>query len=178
MAPFAPRIWAHFEGLRLKSTETLSRRTGTGHGMDMSIRTHPLAALVSGGLLLAAGCRTTTMPKTLTEQGPDPATAIPGATTGTLVVFTAPNTHADPISAPQRLTYSDYRLRSDSGMDLGTIKNHSDSVWEGPVALTLPRGRYQVTARANGLGIVVIPTRVVAGRTTTIHLDVTSPARP
>jgi len=126
--------------------------------------------------MLTAGCRTSETPKMLSEQGPDPASAVPGSTHGTLVVFTAPNTHADPLAAPQRLTYSDYHLQSGTGMDLGTIKNHSDSVWEGPAAITLPDGRYRITGRANGIGIVVVPIRVVAGRTTTIHLDVTSSA--
>ena len=94
------------------------------------------------------------------------------------MVFTAPSTHADSLAAPQRLTYSDSRLQSGTGADLGTIQNHSNSVWEGPVAVTLPAGRYRITARANGLGGVVVPVRVVEGLTTTVHLDVVSSTGP
>jgi hypothetical protein len=145
--------------------------------MDMMNRPHLLASVVCGGLMLIAGCRTSALPMVLPEQGPNPASAMPGATSGTLVVFTAPTARADPLAAPLRLTYSDYRLQSETGADLGTIKNHSDSVWEGPVAVALPGGRYRITARANGLGTVVIPIRVVEGLTTTVHLDLTPPSR-
>lgn len=143
----------------------------------MPIRLQRLPWLLSGWILLATGCSTPQPPKTLAEHGPDVAVAVPGVSTGTLVVFTAPTTGADPVASPHRLIYSDYRLESAAGADLGVVKNHSDSVWEGPVEVTLPGGRYRIAARANGLGAVLVPVYVVEGRTTTVHLDVTSATR-
>jgi len=136
----------------------------------MNIRV--VLTLTGAGILLA-GCVDSRQRLVLDPVGPPPASvAQHGTTSGTLVVYSAFSVNFDfNARDPYRQEYSDYRIFSQDGKFLQRVHNDSGLDWSSPAAVSLPAGRYRVTASANGYGAVTVPVQVEANRTTTVHLE-------
>jgi hypothetical protein len=115
-------------------------------------------------ILFGAGCATTTL-KVPDTVGPAPQSP---PTEGELVVFTDIFYRDMPDLAND--TRKPYDLLDARG---GKIQTVSSSDTEPPI-ITLKAGNYIV--RGPGLGkLIEIPVRIVAGRTTEVHLDRAAP---
>jgi hypothetical protein len=122
-----------------------------------------LLVITATSLLLLGGCATNTPRLVLDPVGPPPGLERPGATNGTLVVFTAFNVDG--------VHFSDYKLLSESGTFLKPVRNDSDRAQGFPVSLNLPVGTYRVLAHSNGYGLVAVPVAILGGKVTIVHLD-------
>jgi hypothetical protein len=130
--------------------------------------------LVLGIFLIAnSGCASRPTVTELAEFGPT-GLSLPlpkDPTMGTLVVYTGRAPFRGDPSAPERVRYSDYEIRTAEGTLLQTVKNGSDTVWEGPAIVSLPAGKYRITARAVNIGQITAPVRIDENHCTTVHLD-------
>ena len=126
----------------------------------------------AGTGLLLAGCTTSHSGIVLDSVGPAPTTRMTPATTGHLVVYTAPEVNASFNSRdPNRPVYSDYRLLNADGTLRERVHNDSGSMLQEPQAVALPAGTYRVVAQSNGYGTVTVPVAIAAGQDTVVHLD-------
>jgi hypothetical protein len=133
----------------------------------------PIRGAILGGVLFGVvtltGCATKT-PMGLGAVGP--AQVKPSASAnGGLVVYTAYDGHADFDSMDGRLRYTDYKIYSEDGRLLQAVRNDSGSLVEGPRTVSLPPGKYRVTARANGYGTVKFEVVIAPRQTTLVHLE-------
>jgi len=119
--------------------------------------------------LLLAGCASERQ-IVLAPVGPPPAAPVQGLE-GSLVVYSAAGRNARFSSFPYRVVYSDYELRSRDGKFLQSIRNDTETSVSGPKHIALPPGEYQVFARANGYGYVIVPVVIRPHQTTTVHLE-------
>ncbi len=137
-------------------------------------RTCGTIAIALGFFLIAAsGCASRPAVTELAEFGPS-GLSLPlpkDPSIGTLVVYTARDPFRSNPSAPERVQYSDYEIRSADGTLLQTVKNGSDTVWEGPATVSLPAGKYRINARAANVGRITAPVRIEGNHCTTVHLD-------
>ena len=134
------------------------------------MRTYIARALLVGAGLLS-GCASDNRGLVFEPVGPSafqPATANPG---GSLVVFSAFDPTAHFNGLPYHHYHTDYKILSEEGKLLQKVHNDSGTVVEGPVAVSLPPGRYRVVARSNGYGTVTMPVIIEAHQTTTVHLE-------
>jgi hypothetical protein len=90
---------------------------------------------------------------------------------GKLVVYTELDVHAHFYGFAYHRYYSDYEIRTEPGALLKKVHNDSGTVAEGPVEVPLEAGKYQIRARANGYGWVLVPVIIESGKVTTVHLD-------
>jgi hypothetical protein len=109
----------------------------------------------------------------LDTVGPVPGQpAAVGSTDGTLMVYSTNEVGADFNSSdPYRQEYSDYRILATDGKLLQRVHNNSGTIFQDPVPVELPAGKYCVIARANGYGYVTIPVIIEARRSTILHLE-------
>lgn len=127
--------------------------------------------IVSGALLM--GCAGMGSGLVLDTAGPMPGPATPASSdSGTLIVYSAGKVNADFDSRdPNRREYSDYRILNGDGKLFKRVHNIADNMFEGPVSVELPIGKYFVLARSNGYGVVKIPLIITANQDTVVHLD-------
>jgi hypothetical protein len=128
-----------------------------------------LAFLAPIAAVLMAGCASERH-LTLAPIGPPPAAPAQGSA-GALVVFSATARNARFSSLPYHLVYSDYELRSQNGKFLQTVRNDTGTSVSGPKTVALSPGEYQVYARANGYGYIIVPVIIRPNQTTTVHLE-------
>ena len=109
----------------------------------------------------------------LDTAGPMPAqNAAKSPGFGTLLVYSANKVNADFNSPdPNRREYSDYKILSADGKLVRNVRNVTRDIFEGPVPVELPTGKYLVVARSNGYGLVTVPVIIEAKQSTVLHLD-------
>ena len=131
--------------------------------------------VISAGTLLT-GCATSNGNKlSLDTVGPPMPQLRPMSSTsanGTLLVYSAFRRNADfNARDPNGQEYSDYEIDTTDGKLLQRVHNNSGTMLQDAVAVTLPVGKYQVKARANGYGVVTIPVMIAAQQRTVLHLE-------
>ena len=131
-----------------------------------------LILLVVAGLA-ACGCASNHNHLTLDTVGPSgQLNGDSAANTGTLVVYSAYKRNADFNSRdPYRQEYSDYKILTEKGHLLHNVHNNSGTIFQDVVSVSLPPGKYQVVARANGYGFVTVPVIVEVQHSTVLHLE-------
>jgi hypothetical protein len=127
--------------------------------------------IVFGAFL--AGCTGMRSGLVLDTAGPAPASSAPaGSGPGTLIVYSAGKVNANFNSRdPNRREYSDYKILNADAKLIRHIHNVTDDIFQGPVAIELPPGKYFVVARSNGYGVVTIPVIIASQRQSILHLD-------
>jgi hypothetical protein len=122
--------------------------------------------------MLLVGCASNRNQLTLDAVGPSAQPMEGNSTLGTLVVYSAFKRNADFNSAdPNRQEYSDYRILTANGDLLRRVHNNSGTIFQDVVSVSLAPGKYQVAARANGYGYVIVPVVVEAQHSTVLHLE-------
>jgi hypothetical protein len=120
---------------------------------------------------LWAGCAFGPRGMVLEPVGPSPQ-ALGIGTNGTLVVFSAYEVTAPGIGDYEhRHHYSDYRILSEDGKPLQTVRNDTGTEVREAARVQLPPGKYRVAASSNGYGTVIVPVVIAASRTTVVHLE-------
>jgi len=120
---------------------------------------------------LLAGCVSKPQGLVLDPIGPPGAPLAGTGSHGTLLVFSAFDTHADFNDLPYVRHYTDYKLISADGTVQRTIHNTNGQSLGGPKRMDLPIGTYRIVAHANGYGLVTVPVVIRADQTTTVHLE-------
>ena len=122
---------------------------------------------------LLAGCAGMNSGLVLDTAGPMPApSAAAGSGPGTLIVYSAGKVNADFNSRdPNRREYSDYKILNADEKLIRHVHNVTDDIFQGPVSVELPPGKYFVVARSNGYGVVIIPVIIASQRQSILHLD-------
>ncbi len=126
-------------------------------------------AILAAGF--AVGCASRERGVVLDPVGPPPLASPSGGSTGTLMVFSAYQQHADFDATTYRREFTDYKILSADGKPLQRVKNDTGDLSEIPRRVPLAPGGYKVIARANGYGEVTVPVVIKAGRVTTVHLE-------
>ncbi len=122
--------------------------------------------------LLLAGCATPS-PYVVSERvGSELRTETASEPRGTLVVYSAWDIY--PGGESDNRYREDYVLQWPEAR-VQKVRNHVGTFDEGPVAVSLPPGTYQVKARAIGHGRVTASVVIEAGRTTSLWLDGSMP---
>ena len=88
---------------------------------------------------------------------------------GELVVYTA--TFAPTLEEGEYPAHTDYTVATASDRLIEHVTNRTGSFGERPATVSLASGEYHVRAQYERGGFVIIAVVVVAGTTTTIHLD-------
>jgi hypothetical protein len=128
--------------------------------------------LIAAGALLA-GCSGMNSGLVLDTAGPMPAQIAPaGSGSGALIVYSAGKVNADFNSRdPNRQEYSGYKILNSDKKLVEHVHNVTDDIFEAPVSVELPPGKYFVVARSNGYGVVTVPVIIASGQHTLLHLD-------
>jgi hypothetical protein len=129
----------------------------------------PASLLVTAALV--AGCVSPQHRLVLDPIGPPDSPLAAAGSNGTLVVFSAFDSHADFNDLPYLRHYTDYKITDPGGKLAQTVRNDDHNWLEGPKRVQLPVGAYRVIARANGYGVVTVPVIIRAGQVTTVHLE-------
>jgi hypothetical protein len=66
--------------------------------------------------------------------------------------------------------HTPYWVYTEDGQKLRSIPNHVGVADQAPMTIWLPPGRYQVLARADGLGLITAPVVIMGGMMTEVHL--------
>ena len=139
------------------------------------MKTYFALLLVVAGLA-ASGCASNRNELTLDAVGPSARPMEGNSPLGILVVYSAFKRNADFNSPdPNRQEYSDYRILTADGHLLRRIHNNSGTIFQDVVSVSLAPGKYQVAARANGYGYVIVPVLIEAQHSTVLHLEGGSP---
>jgi hypothetical protein len=96
------------------------------------------------------------------------------AATGQLEVYSALQTRRDGNEYdpdPLWHQHTDYTVYDSDGKRVEHVFNTIGHYEEAPRVITLPAGRYVVSARAQGYLRVRVPVEIEGGRTTRVHLD-------
>ncbi len=104
--------------------------------------------------------------------GPAPSGTMQARATGALIVYTA-------VKAPQPIGVSDtlyyphtsYTLYDANGKFLRGVRNHIGAWDEEPERVSLPPGRYTISAESELQGSVKAPIIIQAGKTTVVNLQ-------
>jgi hypothetical protein len=132
-----------------------------------------LLIAIGGAALGLAGCAMSPHAVVLDTVGPAPeASPSTADANGVLSVYSAYQASADfNVRDPYRHEYSDYKILRADGTLVQQVHNSSGSILQRPAQVTLPAGKYQVVASANGYGQVTVPVVIVGGRQTLVHLE-------
>jgi hypothetical protein len=128
-------------------------------------------------VLTALGNGCVNEPRALSAIGPDPAAPLNCAFggQGRLQVFSATQTRAADNSSADYNGYfyphSSYEIQNDAGRTVKYIRNRANFMDETPDSVRLAPGHYQVVAESSCCGLVAVPVVIVAGQTTSVHLD-------
>jgi hypothetical protein len=128
--------------------------------------------IVTAAGALLSGCATGNRLALDTVGPPLPQPAAANSTNGILIVYSAYEVNADFNSRdPCHPEYSDYRIFTTDGKLLRRVHNNSGTIFQDPVSVKLPPGKYQVIARANGYGTVTVPVMIETRQCTVLHLE-------
>jgi hypothetical protein len=129
----------------------------------------PSSVLAAACLL--AGCVSHPRRLVLDPIGPPNPQLATAGSYGTLMVFSAFDTHGDFNDLPYVRHYTDYKIVSADGSLQQTVHNDNGLSVESPRSLELPVGTYRVVAHANGYGMVTVPVVILANEITSVHLE-------
>lgn len=133
----------------------------------MKASVHIVVCLV---VALVGGCVQAPLPASLERSVTPPLRGNQGE--GGLVVFSAYD--VVPFAASEIYTeakyHSDYEVHGERGFT-AKVRNRDRTVNALPTQVRLTPGRYQVVAKANGLGRVAVPIVIESDLITTLHLD-------
>lgn len=123
-------------------------------------------------VLLAAGCAFNREAVITETVGPPPQTSRVVSPSGNLVVYSAFEV-IDVTGFAYEYTHphTAYDIQTLDGKLVRQVRNYGGGMDDSPESVTLPAGQYKIFAKANGYDRVVVPIVVVAGKTTTVHLD-------
>lgn len=132
--------------------------------------------IVISAVALLAGCTTTNGDKLVLDTVGPPmsqsTTMGSPSNHGTLLIYSAFRRNPDFNSRdPYRPEYSDYEILTADGNLLQRVHNNSGTMMQDAVPVTLPVGKFQVKARANGYGVVTIPVIIATKQSTVLHLE-------
>src|SRR5262245_37038389 len=96
-----------------------------------------IALMAGTNLLWLLGCANQQQNLVLQPVGPRPLQIAPERESGSLVVFSAPDSNAHFYSTSGHIYYTDYNLLSDTGKLLQTVHNNTTSAVSGPATVTL-----------------------------------------
>jgi len=131
----------------------------------------PMVALLSLSACLLTGCVSPQHELVLDPIGPPSSSSAGAGSSGTLVVYSAFDPHADFNDLPYVRHYTDYQIVSADGSLRHMIYNTNGQSLDAPKRVELPVGTYRVMADANGYGLVTVPVVIRANQTTTVHLE-------
>jgi hypothetical protein len=126
------------------------------------------AGMWLGLLTLLPACAVPHSPEALAPVGPGPELVHPTEEAGTLMVYSERELFGDPGRVGP---HSGYRVDSADGKIQLQIKNHLDRFDEGPQRISLPPGKFVVTAPSAHHGKVKVPVVIEERRTTYVYLD-------
>jgi hypothetical protein len=129
------------------------------------------------GIAFLGGCASHRPGLVLDAVGPPPFANGGLGSIGTLVVYSAYEQGAEFNSPYYRRQFTDYKILMPDGKLLRPVHNDNGTLVEAPKRVRLPEGAYQIIARANSYGEVIVPVVIRANQVTTIHLE-GSPAWP
>jgi hypothetical protein len=124
-----------------------------------------------GAAALLTGCVSQQHGLVLDPIGPPTPQSARPSSNGTLMVFSAFDVHAHFNDLPYLQHYTDYKITSQDGKLLQTVRNDTGTLLEEPKKVQLPAGVYSVVARANGYGVVTVPVIIRTNQVTTVHLE-------
>jgi len=101
--------------------------------------------------------------------GPEPPTRPEMRSDGTLIVYTAID--GFDTQDVEHEKHTPFRIVSDSGKLLRTVRNQQGSFYQDPTPVTLPPGHHRIDALAANFGPVAIPVVIEARKTTSVYLD-------
>jgi hypothetical protein len=131
--------------------------------------------LVAASLLVAAtllpGCASQHHGLVLDSIGPPNPQSAGAGSNGTLVVFSAFDSHAHFNDLPYSRNYTDYKITYQSGKLVQAVRNANSASLAGPKRVQLPVGTYCVVAQPNGYGVVTVPVMIRADKITAVHLE-------
>lgn len=122
--------------------------------------------------LFAAGCAFNREAVITEPVGPPPRTGHVPSSNGNLVVYSGFEVNDVTGFAYENVQpHTPYDLYASDGKLVKHVRNYTGGLLDAPEAVSLPAGNYKVSAKANGYNHVVLPVLVVAGKTTSVHLD-------
>jgi len=124
---------------------------------------------ILGCLLSLAGCASQPAMVALQPVGPAPIKKTSSSNLGYLMVYSAWEDMALQYDDPDH--HRDYTVISDKNQRLQRIRNQTGRYDSAPARVALAAGTYRVTAPSTGAIKVLIPVRIIAGRTTVVYLD-------
>lgn len=131
--------------------------------------------IVIMAVALLSSCATGKNGLALDIVGPppsQPAETSSTLTNGTLVVYSAFKVNADFNNPdPYNSEHSDFRIFTADGKFLQRVHNISKNGLRDVLPVSLPPGKYNVIARANGYGYVTIPVMIETRQSTILHLE-------
>jgi len=139
--------------------------------MKQSVRLMMVLGCVCMVALMSA-CATSAQTVVSTAVGPAQTRSVSTASTGKLVVYSAPTVTT--VEQARYPVHTPYTLSDASGKMLQEVDNRTGFFDSSPVTLPLAAGSYFVKALAAGRGYVVVPVRIEPGKTTIVDLDGTA----
>lgn len=131
---------------------------------------HWTTAILAATTLLS-GCAFEDKPVVVESVGPPAFPSANGGPKGVLMVYSAYDPDTEFSDVPLLREYTDFKILSEDGKPLQTVRNNDGSVVERPVRVELPAGRYRIMGRAKGYKRVTVPVVILADQLTEIHLE-------
>jgi hypothetical protein len=127
--------------------------------------------MVAAMAVICGGCAESRQVTMLHTVGPTPSVAnMRMRTMGNLIVYTA--VQVPPISSDTLFyPHTPYALYDRQGVFLRGVRNHIGPWDEQPERVTLPAGRYLISAESELQGDVKVPIIIRAAKTTVVNLQ-------
>jgi len=125
-------------------------------------------SLLIAALFGLCGCAATRPALTLDPVGPR-GSGFGLANQGYLQVFS--ETEAHDVGRIIYYSHSSYSIYTTTNKYFKGVINHAGNTDQSAMVVTLPAGKYQVVARAEGYGLVTVPVVIVGGKTTILYLE-------
>lgn len=117
---------------------------------------------------VVGGCATPRL--ALDPVGPAPETKGAALGEGYLKVFSAREGQLYGGDTPYS-PHSEYHVRTPAGQPVKHVQNHVGPMDESAMLVSLPTGRYEVLAEADGFGRVRVPILIKQGELTEVNLE-------
>ncbi|HVM60961.1 MAG TPA: hypothetical protein VMV72_08845 [Verrucomicrobiae bacterium] len=121
------------------------------------------------GATLAMSCALTTKPVVLGTVGPDPSAPASATATGFLKVYSAVKCY--PYDRQFYYGHTDYGVYDTKGTRVRSVRNAASYHDLAPALVSLPAGRYDVVAWADGYELVKVPVVIRTGQLTEVNLE-------
>ena len=134
------------------------------------MKSHRTAAILAGTTLIS-GCAFHDQPVVVDSVGPPTLQPANGGPKGVLMVYSAYDPEVEFSDIPLLRQYTDYKIFSEEGNLLQSVRNNDGAVVENPERVELPTGRYRIMSRAKGYKNVTVPVVILADQLTEVHLE-------